>query len=164
MTWGGTTLTRISGTSGTTPGDHAAEIWIAPLGASHTAATNTLSVAFTGSVYGCAIISQFDNVDQTTPAHDGTATNDTQESGSASLTVSNVASTDLLIGAFIKHDGSAAYTVGGSQIPITEFQVPNLTTRRALAVYKTTTNGGTVSTTFGSTYHGGAAAALKPAS
>lgn len=163
MTWGGTTLNRISGTSGTTPGDHTAEIWIAPLGASHTAATNTLSVTFTGSVYGCAIISQFDNVDQTTPAHDGTATNSTQEGGTAALTVSDVATTDLLIGAFTKADGSNAYTLGAGQYSITEFQVPNLTTRRVLALYKATTNGGTVSATFGSTYHGGAAAALKKA-
>lgn len=163
VSWGATTLTRISGTSGTNPGDHAAEIWIAPLGSSHTSATNTLSITYTGSVIGCAIISQFNHVDQSTPAHDGIATNDTQESGTASLTVSNVASTDLLISVFIKHDGSAAYTLGGDQYTITEFQVPNLTTRRALTVYKSTTNGGTVSATFGSTYHGGAAAALKKA-
>lgn len=109
VSWGGTSLTRVSGTSGTPPGDYTTEIWVAPLGENHTGATNTLTVTFPSYVYGCAIVRQFNGINQTTSAHDGTAY-DTEDDGIASLSVSNVIPTDTLIGAFIKADGSAAYT------------------------------------------------------
>lgn len=90
VSWGSIPLTRVPGTDGTTPGTFAAEIWVALFGANHTGTTNTLFVTFTDPAAGCAVISQYSGVHQVTPAHDGTATSDTLESGTASLTVSNV--------------------------------------------------------------------------
>lgn len=164
ISWGSYTFSRISGAPGSpTSDDLTGEIWAAPLGASHTGATNTMTITFSGDVYCTAIIQQFDGVDQTTPSHDG-GREATTNSGTASVTVANTASTDYLLGAFTKADGSNAFSIG-SFTQLYQATMAGLATNRVVAMYRTGVTGSqAVSATFTSTYHGGAAAALQAAS
>lgn len=162
--WGATSLSRLSGNPGSPTGDdHIGEIWGAALGASHTAATNTLSVNFSGNTYCDAIIQQFDGVNQSSMTHDG-GREATVESGTASITIANCVSTDFLIGTFIKTSGATAFTLGGSATQIHQATLSVLTSRRVVAMYRTGVTGSqAVSATFATTYHGGAAVALQEA-
>lgn len=159
--WGAVTLSRVPGTNGTGPGDYAAEIWVGDLGATHTSAANTLTVNFSASVWAIAIIQQVDNCNRTTPTHDGIATNATTESGTASVTVANVVSTDIVFATFMKADGTNAYTItAGTELA--QLQHPGLTSRRAIAFYRTGVTGSVnMQATFTSTFWGGAAAASQ---
>lgn len=164
VAWGATSLSRISGNPGTpTSDDHAAEIWAAALGASHTGATNNVVVTFSGLVVSDIIIQQFDAVDQASLSHDG-GREPTTDSGTASISIANCVSSDYLLGTFTKSDATNAYTPGGSPTVLHEALLAGLSTKRVIAFYRTGVSGTqTVSATFLSTNHGGAGAALKDA-
>lgn len=158
--WGGFTLTRASGTPG---GDYVGEIWVAALGASHTGATNTLTINFSGNVYALAIIQQFDGCNQATPTHDGTSTSSSTESGTATLTLANLVTTDYMLGVVMKGDGSNVYTLG-TETQLAQLVHPGLTSRRALGMYRTGQTGSVaIDATFTSTFWGMGATALQEA-
>ena len=163
-TWSGHTFTRVTPASASTA-DYTAEIFVAPLGSTHTAATANLQVDWVDTVYSMAIIQQIDNCHQTMANHhDGAKDEHGAGSGTASVTVANLVTTDWLIGTFIKGDGSVAYTNASSYTSITELVHPGLTTRRLLSAYITgLTGSNAISATFDSTAWAGAAVGLAEA-
>lgn len=159
-TFAGNAMTQAANS---TAGDYAGSVWVRALGASYVAETADVVITFSAAdtSYSDAIITQWENCHQTTPTHDGIGTTATQETGTATLTVANVVSTDVVLATYIKADGATVYT--HSNTAIHEAVVSGLTTRREIAFHHSGSSGGTISATFTSTPWGGAAVALRQA-
>lgn len=110
ITWNSLTASAITGANALTSSRGCAAYILTGV----TAATSNAVVTFSGAVYGRLFILEYSGVDQAAPTHDGTS-NGSSTGTEASITVANIASTDLVIDVLDGAPTTHTSTVGADQ-------------------------------------------------